>query len=117
MGFWSCTQIPKGSPKRQSGRTAPGLSCAWLDERLPISTLEARERAGRDPMRLMSKPDDGIYSALNKGVRNITGGVVGFIHRDDFLADDGVLARIAAAFADPAVEAVFSDLVYVSKGS
>jgi glycosyltransferase len=43
--------------------------------------------------------------------------VVGFIRRDDFLGDDGVLARIAAAFADPAVEAVFSDLVYVSKGS
>lgn len=68
-------------------------------------------------MRLMSKPDDGIYGALNKGVRNATGDVFGFIHRDDLLAHDGVLARIAAAFAGPAVGAMFSDLVYVSNGS
>ncbi len=61
------------------------------------------ERAGHDRMRLISEPDDGIYDALNKGVRNATGDVVGFIHSDDFLAHDEVLARIASAFEDPAV--------------
>jgi glycosyltransferase involved in cell wall biosynthesis len=77
-------------------------------------TLKAIERAGHDRMRLISEPDNGIYDALNKGFRNATGDVLGFIHSDDFLSHDGVLAQIAAAFADPAVEAVFSDLVYVS---
>lgn len=61
-------------------------------------------------MRLMNKPDDVIYSALNEGVRHATGDVFGFIHRNDLLAHDGVLARIAAAFADPAVGAVFAAL-------
>jgi glycosyltransferase involved in cell wall biosynthesis len=66
-------------------------------------------------MRLISEPDEGIYHTLNKGVRNATGDVVGFIHSDDFLAHDQVLARIAKAFEDPAVEAVFSNLDYVSQ--
>jgi glycosyltransferase involved in cell wall biosynthesis len=46
---------------------------------------KAIERASHDRMRLISEPDDGIYDALNKGVRNATGDVVGFIHSDDFL--------------------------------
>ena len=78
-------------------------------------TLDAIERARHARMRLISEPDEGIFDALNKGVWNATGDVIGFIHSDDFLAHDGVLARIASAFEDPAVEAVFSDLVYVSQ--
>jgi len=78
-------------------------------------TLEAIERAAHDRMTLISEPDNGIYDALNKGVQNATGDVIGFIHSDDFLAHDEAFARIAAAFEDPAVEAVFSDLDYVSQ--
>ena len=66
-------------------------------------------------MQLISEPDEGIYDALNKGKMNATGDVIGFVHSDDFLAHNGVLARIAAEFADPEVEAGFGDLVYVSK--
>jgi glycosyltransferase len=78
-------------------------------------SLAAIEHAGHDRMRLTSEPDKGIYDALNKGVRNATGAVLGFVHSDDFLAHDAVLSRIAAAFEDPAVEAVFSDLDYVAQ--
>lgn len=78
-------------------------------------SLAAIERAGHDRMRLISEPDDGIYNALNKGIGYSTGDVIGFVHSDDFLAHDGVLLQIATAFEDPAVEAVYGDLVYVSK--
>jgi glycosyltransferase len=65
-------------------------------------------------MELISEPDKGIYDALNKGIARSSGDIIGFVHSDDLLAHDQVLGRIAAAFADPAVEAVFSDLDYVS---
>lgn len=64
----------------------------------------------------VSERDGGIYEALNKGIRLSTGDVVGFLHSDDLLADDTVLQRVAAAFADPSVDAVYGDLVYVSRG-
>lgn len=63
---------------------------------------------------VVSEPDRGIYDALNKGLQLATGDVVGFLHADDLYADAEVLGRIAAAFADPAVEAVYGDLVYAS---
>lgn len=78
-------------------------------------TLAAIQRAAHGRMRLISEPDGGIYDALNKGIARSSGEVIGFVHSDDHLAHDRVLSRIAAAFADPAVEAVFGDLDYVAK--
>jgi glycosyltransferase len=64
---------------------------------------------------LVSEPDRGIYDALNKGIERASGEVVGFLHSDDLFADTAVLSRLAAAFADPAVDAAYGDLLYVSK--
>lgn len=64
---------------------------------------------------LVSEPDRGVYDALNKGLARATGEVVGFLHADDRYADAGSLARVAAAFADPAIDAVYGDLEYVSR--
>lgn len=63
----------------------------------------------------VSEPDQGIYDALNKGIRRATGEAVGFLHADDVYASDEALASIAAAFADPAVDAVYGDLTYVDR--
>jgi len=62
---------------------------------------------------LISEPDDGIYDALNKGIRYATGDVIGFLHADDLFENDGVLGKVAAAFEDPNIDAVYGDLVYV----
>jgi glycosyltransferase involved in cell wall biosynthesis len=61
----------------------------------------------------VSEPDNGIYHALNKGIELATGDVIGFLHSDDVLADSRALERIAHAFRDAAVGAVYGDLVYV----
>lgn len=64
---------------------------------------------------LVSEPDHGIYDALNKGIARSSGDVVGFLHADDVYAGSDVLARVAEAFADPAVGAAYGDLQYVRK--
>jgi glycosyltransferase involved in cell wall biosynthesis len=64
---------------------------------------------------IISEPDDGIYDALNKGIRHATGDVVGFMHADDQFASRDALARVVEAFKDPNVGAVYGDLVYVRK--
>lgn len=61
----------------------------------------------------ISERDQGIYDALNKGIKHATGDVVGFLHADDVFENNEVLSKVAAAFEDPAVDAVYGDLVYV----
>lgn len=46
----------------------------------------------------VSEPDQGMYDAINKGIRMATGEVVGILNADDALADDGVIARVAVVF-------------------
>ena len=62
-----------------------------------------------------SEADTGIYDALNKGIDLSAGDVIGFLHADDIYGSDNVLARIAEAFEDPTVCAVYGDLEYVKK--
>ena len=66
-------------------------------------------------IRLISEPDKGIYDAMNKGFTQATGEVIGFLNSDDFYADAAVLAKVAKAFQDPAVDACYGDLVYVTQ--
>ncbi len=63
---------------------------------------------------LVSEPDNGIYDALNKGITRATGDVIGLMHSDDLFAHDRVLEKVAAAFADPAIDLVYGDLDYVA---
>lgn len=78
------------------------------------ATLAAIARHQTPITRLISEPDNGIYDALNKGLHHARGDIIGLVHSDDFLAHDHVLARIAHAFADPAIDAVYGDLDYVA---
>jgi len=93
----------------------PHIEHLVIEGNSPDGSLAAAEQAAHRRMTIISEPDTGIYDALNKGIARATGEVIGFVHSDDFLADDEVLARIAQAFSDPSVEAVYSDLDYVSQ--
>ena len=64
--------------------------------------------------KFISEPDHGIYDALNKGILESTGDIVGFLHADDVFAECDVLYRIAQAFQDPSICAVYGDLEYVA---
>ncbi|MAB78061.1 MAG: glycosyl transferase [Planctomycetes bacterium] len=77
-------------------------------------TMEVVRRHQNDGMRILSEPDKGIYDALNKGIQRATGDVIGVVHSDDFLAHNEVLAKVAAAFADPTIDAVYGDLDYIA---
>ena len=61
----------------------------------------------------VSEPDEGIYDAMNKGVKLATGDVVGILNSDDFYIDEKVIAKVAQVFKDKKVDSMFADLVSV----
>lgn len=83
------------------------------DGTVPFLEQWAREGPGRT---FRSEPDDGFYGALNSGIPLTQGDIVGILNADDFYFDDKALARVAVAFADPEVQGVYGDLVYVKGG-
>jgi glycosyltransferase len=63
----------------------------------------------------VSEPDQGVCDAFNKGLARASGEIVGFLHSDDFFADENVLALIANAFQQSNCDLVYGDLDYVSR--
>jgi len=63
----------------------------------------------------ISEKDEGIYFAMNKGLAMATGDIIGILNADDIYADNEVIAKVAAAFEDPAVDATYADLVFVDR--
>lgn len=61
----------------------------------------------------VSEPDNGIYDAMNKGIRLVNGEIVGILNADDFYASPLVLEKVAAVFQDPDIETCYGDLQYV----
>lgn len=63
----------------------------------------------------VSEKDNGLYDALNKGIRLATGDVVGFLHSDDMYASNETVKLLAEAFTKFNIDSVYGDLVYVDQ--
>ncbi|MBL6590143.1 MAG: glycosyltransferase [Flavobacteriaceae bacterium] len=64
--------------------------------------------------KIVSEPDKGIYDALNKGIKNSTGEIIGFLNSDDTFYDEDSLKHFVDAFDDD-TDCVFGDLIYTDK--
>jgi len=63
--------------------------------------------------RIVSEPDNGIYDAMNKGIKLATGEVIGILNSDDFYAGPQVIEKVVTLFEESGAGALFADLVYV----
>jgi len=64
--------------------------------------------------KIVSEPDQGIYDAMNKGVKYSTGDIVGILNSDDFFENAFVISDVIKHFkSNPTVSFIFGDVVYV----
>jgi glycosyltransferase involved in cell wall biosynthesis len=78
-------------------------------------SLDVIDEHRRGIAKFSSAADKGPYHALNAGISQASGDVIGFMHADDMFATQNALEQVARAFEDPGVDAVYGDLVYVRK--
>ena len=63
--------------------------------------------------KFVSGPDNGLYDAMNKGIRLATGDVVGILNSDDFYAANNIIENVVNRFQEESVDSVYGDLEYV----
>jgi glycosyltransferase involved in cell wall biosynthesis len=61
----------------------------------------------------VSEEDQGLYDAINKGIRMSTGDIVGILNSDDFFPDSTVISSIVKVFEKEKVDAVYGDIAFV----
>ena len=79
-------------------------------------TLEIIRAWKGHPVRLISESDEGIYDAMNKGIKLATGDVVAFLNADDFYKDADVLARVARVMQAEQLDALYGDVEFFRPG-
>jgi glycosyltransferase len=63
---------------------------------------------------LISEPDDGIYDAMNKGIRRASGEIIGILNADDRYQDQYVLRDVSTRMKSTGTKTCYGDLVYVN---
>lgn len=61
-----------------------------------------------------SKPDGGIYEAINTAIARADGDIIGLMHSDDEFASPDILDCVEEIFRDQDVDGIYGDLNYVS---
>lgn len=66
---------------------------------------------------ILSEPDNGIYDAMNKGIRHATGEIIGIINSDDWYEPDAVQTAVET-FQNTACDLMYANIrMYKADGS
>ena len=66
--------------------------------------------------KVISEPDNGIYDAMNKGIKHATGDVIGILNSDDFFENSFVISDVVNHFnSNPQADFIIGDVVYVKR--
>lgn len=62
---------------------------------------------------LIREDDDGVYDAMNTGISQATGDIVGILNSDDRYQDESVLSDVCGTMMSTGADTCYGDLVYV----
>lgn len=65
---------------------------------------------------LISEKDNGIYDALNKGIKIANGDIIGILHSDDVFTSNDVLECITNVFKQKNCDGVYGNLNFLNNG-
>lgn len=101
-----------------ASQTHTDLDHIVVDNCSTDATLDIIRRAAEESgvnTTIISEPDTGIYQAINRGIANSSGQVIGILHADDAYASDDVLTQVALRFEKPGCRFVYGDISWRSR--
>ena len=80
-----------------------------------VNIIESLKDKFNGRLRFISEPDNGIYDAMNKGIKMATGEIVGLLNSDDIFANNLVIEKIVNTFKTSNAQCIYGNLVLVDK--
>jgi len=91
----------------------PSTEYIVIDGKSDDGTVRVLEEYNDQIDQLISEPDQGMYDALNKGIKIASGDIIGILNADDIFENEGVVSEVVDAFKNEKVDCVFGDVAFV----
>lgn len=85
-----------------------------VDGKSSDKTIEIAKSFNDPRIKIVSEEDNGLYDAMNKGVKLATGDIIGIINSDDVLYNKNVFSTIINNFDDN-TDIVYADVLYMNE--
>lgn len=76
-------------------------------------TIDLLSESGDVVTRWISEPDNGIYDAMNKGLKLASGEIIGFLHADDCFKGAKILNEVIGLFTTNNIDFLYGNLEYI----
>lgn len=77
------------------------------------STMDIVNEYRNQITRIISESDQGMYEAINKGIRMAQGDIIGLMHSDDFFYDNHVVSRIVEKMKETGADFLYGNGLFV----
>jgi glycosyltransferase involved in cell wall biosynthesis len=95
-----------------SNQTYRNVEHIIIDGGSTDNTIEVVKSVGPHVFKIISEKDNGIYSAMNKGIQLAAGDVIAFLNADDYYKDLDVLAQVAFIMDNEDIDVLYGDVQY-----
>lgn len=111
---FNCSHTIQDTITSVANQDYPFIEHIVIDGASTDGTQDIIDQNGSKIRHFISEPDNGIYNAMNKGIKLASGSIVGILNGDDIFYDNECISSVVEEFKKKKVEAVYGNLVYVT---
>ena len=110
---WNNATTIKDAIDSVISQTYENIEYIIIDGASTDGTVKIVKSYGDKISKFISEKDKGLYDAMNKGIAQATGDIVGILNSDDFYIDEFVIEKVVKEFEEKKCDSVYADLIYV----
>ena len=88
-----------------------------IDNKSVDGTLNLIKKQNDNRIKIVSEQDNGIYDAINKGIKLAKGEIISILHSDDEYYNNHTLLNVINNFEDRNIDIIYGDLLYTKKNN
>lgn len=114
-GTYNSAEFVKSCIESVNAQDYPNIEHIIIDGASKDDTVSIIENCQSRVVKIVSEPDNGIYDAMNKGLKLATGDIVAILNSDDFYNSKNVISEVVQKFKEHNLDCLYGNLYYVNQ--
>lgn len=94
-----------------NSQTHPQIEHIFIDGNSTDETINLIHKESKIKRYVLSEKDDGIYNAMNKGIKFASGDIITILNSDDFLSNANIITEVVNRFKnDKSIELLYGNI-------